>query len=392
MKYKLTLMVCALSTMLPLPGSVFLGQTETAKPSPKTATQDIRSCDSLKNPIPGESLADASRRIKAWKDCTEEINVTRDRLNQLLVKKLDVADGHLSVAAWPPDLLANRSVVINRLDVYAYNSSPNKHEFSLTVRCGKWSRSVSDNLVPSPAPPPNKGLGKPSFSFDVAPPCNLNEIALELSSPDEIRTKPEETSASVVPGVTDEEMARRLKSVQGSSTTAPNGSVLDKVREACRQRSTAEVINSSPSEVNENFAACIKATNEAEAAIKAQEEAEQAARAQAPSQPAVSPGTLLVAQSCHGQYSPAGITFEGEVQNVSSSPLHSVRAVVSWYTSDGQFLTSLGGPVQFDPLLPHQVSPFQVAGPGNPAMTRYRLQFETYGGETLPSEDRCSSK
>jgi hypothetical protein len=79
------------------------------------------------------------------------------------------------------------------------------------------------------------------------------------------------------------------------------------------------------------------------------------------------------------------------VQNISSSPLYTVHAVVSWYTNDGQFMKSASGRVQFDPILPQQVSPFEVLTPGNPALTRYRLEFQVYGGGTLMMEDRCST-
>jgi hypothetical protein len=382
--------ICGFSLTVGLACPILLAQTQDAKPASPQVELAIPKCDSsLMNPVPGESIADAARRIRAWDDCTAKARAM-ELCREGCTKKADLNNGAVKVVATAdvsiPDLL------IERAKVYVRNTTPTKQAYTLTVTCGKWSKTVSGTVDAADASPASQAFEKPAFTLDVSPPCKLVWNDLELSWPDEIKGNPEQKFGSVVPGVSDEEMAERLRAIQSSSKGVSRASIWDKVDKACKQRSASELANTTPSQLGEDMKACVKAYDEAEAEMKVQREAQQAARAEAQSQPAVSPGTLLVALSCHGQYTPGGISLEGEVQNVSSSPLHSVRAVVSWYTTDGQFIKSLGGPVQFDPILPNQVSPFEVAGPGNPAMTRYRLQFQTYGGETLPSEVRCSSQ
>lgn len=76
-----------------------------------------------------------------------------------------------------------------------------------------------------------------------------------------------------------------------------------------------------------------------------------------------------------GRYAEA----EGEVKNISGHPLEYVKAVVSWYDANGQFISSDTSYIQYNPLLPGQRSPFRVMNTWNPAMRTARIEFSTRG-------------
>lgn len=75
----------------------------------------------------------------------------------------------------------------------------------------------------------------------------------------------------------------------------------------------------------------------------------------------------------------------GEVKNISGEPLENVTAVVSFYTKDGTFVTSSEALVDFNPILPGQVSPFHVIETFNPEMSKANLQFKFLLGGTINS-------
>jgi hypothetical protein len=259
----------------------------------------VHKCDSLKNPVPGESLADASRRIRAWKECEENLKSTTERVvMEHFVRRVEVENGHLVVGALSPEVENGSSVLIHHLDMYLRNKSSDKHQYTLAVRCGSWNKTLSDTIPPSEDLPANQGLGNPRFSFDVSPPCNLNDMALDLSSPDQVKGNPQKASGSVVPGVSDDEMAQRLRSLKGPFTANAQGtgsSVSDlqkRVDEACRQQSVRELANGPVSSVGDHMKDCAKAYNDLTAALRAQGETQKQAKNAALSQPI--PGGVLV--------------------------------------------------------------------------------------------------
>ena len=67
--------------------------------------------------------------------------------------------------------------------------------------------------------------------------------------------------------------------------------------------------------------------------------------------------------------------FEGQVKNISSSPLENVDAVVTFYDSAGGFITSSDALIDFNPILPSQTSPFKVMKTENPAMRKAGVEF-----------------
>jgi hypothetical protein len=213
MRSNLTLAIFAFSLVLTFECPALLAQTEDARPVLRASDLDIHTCDPFKNPVPGESLADAARRIKAGKNCTDKVKAGVNLLRERIWKKADLDNGFVKVAATAE--VSTPSFLIARANVYVQNTSPIRQAYTLTVRCGEWSKTVSGSVDASDASQTGQGFGKPAFSLDVSPPCKVFESSLELSSPDEVKRKPEGMSASTVPGVSDEEMAQRLKSIQG---------------------------------------------------------------------------------------------------------------------------------------------------------------------------------
>jgi hypothetical protein len=201
-------LIFGLSLLGVLACPILRAQTQDAKPAAEGTEPAIVQCDSsLMNPVPGESITDAARRLRAWKNCVDAMKSAAEHM----VKRVDVENGHLVVGAVPPGLGSIPGLLnVNRLDIYVRNRSPLKHEYTFTARCGAWTQTRSGSVGPSGEDGRGEELGPPSFTLDVSPPCNLMDIALYASSPDEIKTTPERTPASVVPKVLDTDEVQKL--------------------------------------------------------------------------------------------------------------------------------------------------------------------------------------
>jgi hypothetical protein len=94
------------------------------------------------------------------------------------------------------------------------------------------------------------------------------------------------------------------------------------------------------------------------------------------------PARLAVVTSACLQVEFAGVAqCEGTVRNVSGVKLEGVQVIVQWLTGEGEVAAADSAPVQFDPLLPDQTSPWiLVAGSYNPEFKEYRLSFEDASG------------
>ena len=115
----------------------------------------------------------------------------------------------------------------------------------------------------------------------------------------------------------------------------------------------------------------------------AQEPAPQAAQQPAP-EPPPPPAAQLELIDYTGTIGEYGYsTVEGQVKNISGSSMENVMAVVSWYTADDTFVTSDETLITYNPVLPDQISPFEVMTQTNPAMTRFRVEFKTMFGGTV---------
>lgn len=76
------------------------------------------------------------------------------------------------------------------------------------------------------------------------------------------------------------------------------------------------------------------------------------------------------------------VTTQGRVRNVSQEPLRNVVAVVCFFTESDKFITRADAIIDYNPILPGQVSPFKVTEIHNPAMKTARLEFkDLFGGK-----------
>ena len=106
-----------------------------------------------------------------------------------------------------------------------------------------------------------------------------------------------------------------------------------------------------------------------------------------PSSPRPSPtpsyDLLIVSSSCQlGQHS---IKCTGSVKNVSGHALHDVQVVIEQTDAGGTPQSSDFGPIDYNPLLPDQESPWTVYPSFNPALNRYYVLFRTAQGQPLYS-------
>lgn len=65
--------------------------------------------------------------------------------------------------------------------------------------------------------------------------------------------------------------------------------------------------------------------------------------------------------------------------------MRSVEAVVTWKASDDSFVTSSSTLVEYNPILPGQVSPFSVLTRYNPSMATCWIEFKQLLGGTIPA-------
>ena len=81
-------------------------------------------------------------------------------------------------------------------------------------------------------------------------------------------------------------------------------------------------------------------------------------------------------------------TVEGQVKNLTGANLENVMAVVTWYTSDDEFVTTDDALIEYNPVMSGQVSPFEVMSQSNPAMSRFSVEFKTLFGGTIRYDDQ----
>ena len=74
---------------------------------------------------------------------------------------------------------------------------------------------------------------------------------------------------------------------------------------------------------------------------------------------------------------------KGEIRNLTSRILKDVRALVTWRSSSGAFITSDSARIEYQALLPGQRSPFRVLTSGNPQMSECSVGFQENFGDVL---------
>jgi len=75
---------------------------------------------------------------------------------------------------------------------------------------------------------------------------------------------------------------------------------------------------------------------------------------------------------------------EGQVMNISGQRLEDVTAVVNFYDTKGDFITSGQALIAYNPILSNQTSPFTIPVAYNPAMKKARVEFKYLMGGSIP--------
>jgi len=74
------------------------------------------------------------------------------------------------------------------------------------------------------------------------------------------------------------------------------------------------------------------------------------------------------------------VTINGEVKNASQEKFENLQAIVSFYGSNGELITTKDAFTKYTPLLPGQTSPFATMVNYNPAMRKAGIEFHKYLG------------
>lgn len=66
----------------------------------------------------------------------------------------------------------------------------------------------------------------------------------------------------------------------------------------------------------------------------------------------------------------------GQVKNISKKSFDHVQAVTSFTDAKGNFITSESTLIEYNPILPDQVSPFRAMVPWNPELKNLKVEFK----------------
>ena len=75
--------------------------------------------------------------------------------------------------------------------------------------------------------------------------------------------------------------------------------------------------------------------------------------------------------------------YEGRVKNISNESLENVEAVVTFYDRNDTFVTSSDALIEFNPILPGQISNFKVMKTSNPEMKKAGVSFKFILGGSI---------
>ena len=103
-------------------------------------------------------------------------------------------------------------------------------------------------------------------------------------------------------------------------------------------------------------------------------------------------GPLLELQTWSWGESYSHAIAEGTVKNISERRLEHVTAVVQFYDRNGNFITSADALVEYDPILPNQISPFKLIATYNPEMKKARVEFKYLMGGTIEHTEKVRHK
>jgi hypothetical protein len=106
-----------------------------------------------------------------------------------------------------------------------------------------------------------------------------------------------------------------------------------------------------------------------------------------PAAQATAPKLLLLSKRGYESDSGGYYYVEGQVKNTTDRPMRNVAVVATWYTKDGTFITTDQSLIDYNPLLPGQVSPFKSITRGNPQMSKFQVEFKELTGGTIAHEE-----
>ena len=66
----------------------------------------------------------------------------------------------------------------------------------------------------------------------------------------------------------------------------------------------------------------------------------------------------------------------GQVKNISKKSYDHVEAVANFTDAKGNFVTTEDALINYNPILPDQVSPFKIPVPWNPAFKNVKVEFK----------------
>ena len=103
-------------------------------------------------------------------------------------------------------------------------------------------------------------------------------------------------------------------------------------------------------------------------------------------------GPVLELQSWHWAENYSYAIAEGTVKNLSSESIKNVTAVVQYYDKNNGFITSSDALIDYNPILPGQISPFKTMATWNPEMRKAGIEFKSLMGGTLTHIEKSGKK
>lgn len=90
---------------------------------------------------------------------------------------------------------------------------------------------------------------------------------------------------------------------------------------------------------------------------------------------------VLLDWSWHSEHGYAIVN--GQVKNISEKPIHNVTALVSFKTKADKLVTSDSSLIEYNPIMPGQVSPFKIISVHNPLMATASIDFMNLFGRMI---------
>ena len=77
------------------------------------------------------------------------------------------------------------------------------------------------------------------------------------------------------------------------------------------------------------------------------------------------------------------IIVRGNVKNISNSRLEDILAIVYYSGENDEFIKFAEALIEYNPIMPNQISPFEVITTDNPLIAKYVVFFQFMSGEII---------